>query len=393
MPHERTQPRRTALRRLGARDTGIAYRKRPSARLRVGALLLLAPLACLAGPHELKLGIVAPPGQEDSASLVRGACLAVADSNEATPGIVTLEVRGEAGQWGSAGNDAVFLARDRMVDAIIAPSDGGDSHLVLQVSGRTQVPVASVSPDSSVTEAGVPWAVRVVPRTDQEVEALFESQKRGPHAPTWWAIAPPDRPGRAIRRDLGRAVRATHARLERILETGGPGLVSIWAVQPILYGSPDGVLVWLPPSEAGRVVAALRASGYRGCIAGPGSIDAPDFFAAAGVAANGVLVAKYELDPGSCAKLELFKKRFTRMFGAPPNFSAAAAYDAAQVLIENLRRAGDTPAYRRFPPVLPTAGVTGVLHFDNSGNRTDALQVLTCQVGRFVPLPLSEIQP
>lgn len=372
---------------MGARGLAIVSRKRTSARLRVGAWLLLAPLACLGGPHELKLGIVAPSSEEDSASLLLGARVAVAESNEAGPGTVTLEVRSEAGQWGSAGNDAVFLALDRKVDAIIAPSDGGDSHLVLQVSGRTQVPVASVSPDSSVTEAGVPWAVRVVPRTDQEVEALFESQKRGPHALTWWAIAPPGRPGRAISRDLGRAVRATHARLERILEAGGPGLASTWAVQPILAGSPGGVLVWLPPSEAGQVVAALRASGYRGCIAGPGSIDAPDFFAAAGVAAEGVLVAKYELDAGSSARLEQFKKRFTRMFGAHPGFSAAAAHDAAQVLIENLSREGDTLAFRRFPPVLPTAGVTGVLHFDNSGNRTDALRVLTCQQGCFIPIP------
>jgi len=378
---------------MGARDPRIVNRKRPSTRLRVGAWLLLAPLACLAGPHELKLGIVAPPGEWDSTSLILGARLAVAESNEAAPGTVTLEVRGEAGQWGSAGNDAVFLARDRMVDAIIAPSDGGDSHLVLQVSGKTQVPVASVSPDSSVTEAGVPWAVRVVPRTDQEVEALFESQKRGPHAPTWWAIAPPDRPGRAIRRDIGRAVRAPHARLERILEAGRPGLVSIWAVQPILFGSPGGVLVWLPASESGRVVAALRASGYRGCIAGPGSIDAPDFFAAAGVAADGVLVAKYELNAGSSSRLEPFEKRYTRTFGAPPDFSAAAAYDAAQVLIETLRRADSRGGFAQFPLVLPIAGATGMLHFDKSGNRTDALQVLTCEEGRFVPLPSSEPQP
>jgi ABC-type branched-subunit amino acid transport system substrate-binding protein len=378
---------------MGARDPRIVNRKRPSTRLRVGAWLLLAPLACLAGPNELKLGIVAPPGEWDSTSLILGARLAVAESNEAAPGTVTLEVRGEAGQWGSAGNDAVFLARDRMVDAIIAPSDGGDSHLVLQVSGKTQVPVASVSPDSSVTEAGVPWAVRVVPRTDQEVEALFESQKRGPHAPTWWAIAPPDRPGRAIRRDIGRAVRATHARLERILEAGRPGLVSIWAVQPILFGSPGGVLVWLPASESGRVVAALRASGYRGCIAGPGSIDAPDFFAAAGVAADGVLVAKYELNAGSSSRLEPFEKRYTRTFGAPLDFSAAAAYDAAQVLIETLRRADSRGGFAQFPLVLPIAGATGMLHFDKSGNRTDALQVLTCEEGRFVPLPSSEPQP
>jgi ABC-type branched-subunit amino acid transport system substrate-binding protein len=352
---------------------------------RLLAFVLAAPLACAAAAPGITLGLVAPPSEPAAASLVRGAQLAVEESGGSPRAPVVLEVRSGAGQWGTVGNDAVTLASDRDVDAMIAPSDGGDSHLVLQVSGRTQVPVASVSPDSSVTEAGVPWAVRVVPRTDQEAGALFDSQGRGPHAPTWWAIAPPDRPGRAIRRDLGRAARSTHAQLERILESGAPDRISAWAVQPILSGSPGGVLVWLPPSQAGSVVAALRAAGYRGCIAGPGSIDAPGFFAAAGAAADGVLVAKYALDAAGRARLELFEKRFTRMFGAPADASAAAAHDAAQVLIENLRRPGDTPAYRRFPPALPTSGVTGDIRFDASGNRTGALQVLACQRGRFVP--------
>ena len=82
------------------------------------------------------------------------------------------------GQWGTAGNDAVILVSERHVDAIIAPSDGATSHLILQVSGRTRVPVASICSDSSITDAGVPWVVRVVPRTDQEAEALFVAARQ-----------------------------------------------------------------------------------------------------------------------------------------------------------------------------------------------------------------------
>ena len=362
-------------------------RKRPSALLRVGAWLLLAPLACLGGPHELRLGIVAPSGEEDSASLLLGARMAVAESNEAAPGTVTLEVRGEAGQWGSAGNDAVILITERHVDAIIAPSDGATTHLILQVSGRTQVPVASLCSDSSVTDAGVPWAIRVVPRTDQEAEALFAAARRPDRsAPHWWAVVPTGHAGRAVRRDLERAARSSSVRLDQFVEGGEPKTDVASLVHRIASGAPDGVLIWLPPSQAGTFVSALRAAGYRGCLAGPSPLDSQEFFATAGAAATGVLATGFRADAFSRGRAEQFETQYRRRYGAQPDSSAAMAYDAARVLIETLRRADSRGGSCQFPLVLPIAGATGMLHFDRSGNRTDALQALSFRDGRFAPL-------
>jgi hypothetical protein len=70
-----------------------------------------------------------------------------------------------------------------------------------------------------------------------------------------------------------------------------------------------------------------------------------------------------------------------------PDFAAAAAYDAATVLIESLRRAEKGAGERQFPLTRPIEGVRGVLHFDNLGNRTDALQVKAFKQGCFIPLP------
>lgn len=342
---------------------------------------LAAPLACAAAASRIALGLVAPPSEPDAAGLVRAVQMAVEESGASPGPRVVLEVRGESGQWGTVGNDAVTLASDRGVDAMIAPADGASSHLVLQVSGRMQVPVASLCPDASVTEAGVPWAVRVVARTDQQALALLAALR--PASPgAWWALVAPDRPGRAARRDLAKAARSAGAPPFRFLEAGAD---PAGAARQVAAARPGGVLVWLAPAQAGVAAAALRGAGYRGCVAGPCSIDAPQFVAAAGAAADGVMVAEYEGDPGSRARAQRFEERFTARFGERPGYGAAAAYDAAQVLIENLRRAGDTPAYRRFPPQVPTAGVTGELRFDASGNRTGTLRVLACQRGRFVP--------
>jgi ABC-type branched-subunit amino acid transport system substrate-binding protein len=354
------------------------------------ACLFLAPLAAGAGARPVTLGLVAPPGEADAASLLRGVQLAVADANTADAP-VALEVRSESGQWGSVGNDAVTLVCERHVDAIIAPADGAATHLILQVSGRTRVPVAGLCSDSSVTEAGVPWAVRVVPRTDLAAGVLFAAVRQPDRAPLrWWAFVPPDRPGRVIRRDLETAARVTATPLDRIVESGDPKMDTAALAHTIVAAAPGGALLWLPPAQAGTVAAALRAAGYVGRLAGPGSLHSPEFVAAAGAAANGVLVAEFRPDADSRSRAEQLENRFRRRYDVQPDFTAAAGYDAARVLIETLRRAEAGAGYRQFPLAVPVAGVTGVLHFDPLGNRTDPLLVLTCRDGRFVPIPPAE---
>ena len=358
------------------------------------AWLFLAPFACGDGVPELTLGLIVPPSEPDAASLRRGAQLAVAEANENGQPPVGLEVQGESGQWGTVGNDAVVLVSNRHVDAIITPSDGAATHLILQVSGRTRVPVASVCSDSSVTAAGVPWAVRVVPRTDRQAEALFAAVQPADRPPLhWWAVVPADRPGRAVRRDLTRAAQLTATPLDRIVEGGEPKTDLASLVNLVVGAAPGGVLLWLPPAQAGTWAAALRTAGYAGSLAGPGPLDSPAFVTAAGPASSGVQVAEFRADAGFRARAEEFKRRYRQKFATEPDFSAATAYDAARVLIETLRHAGAGAGYRQFPLALPTPGANGVLHFDNSGNRTDPLQVLTCQQGCFIPLPPNDTKP
>ena len=358
------------------------------------AWLFLAPFACGAGERLVTLGFIVPPSEPDATSLLRGVQLAVAEANETGDARVGLEVRSEDGQWGTVGNDAAILACNRHADAIISPSDGAATHLILQVSGRTRVPVASVCSDSSITDAGVPWVVRVVPRPDQQAEVLVVAAGQPDRPPLhWWAVVPEGRPGRAVRRDLETAARSTATPLDRMVESGElkKGLASM--VSTIVAAAPDGVLLWLPPSQAGTVAAALRTAGYDGCLAGPSPLDSPAFVAASGAAATGVLVAEFRADADLRARADQFERQYRQKYDARPDFSAAAAYDAAQVLIQTLRRAADSAGYRQFPLAHSTVGVTGVLHFDNSGNRMDALQVLSCQEGWFVPIASTEKLP
>ena len=88
----------------------------------------------------------------------------------------TLVARGRAGQWGSDGVEAAGLVTEDGVQGLIAPPDGSASHLVLQVSGRTAVPVISLCADSSVNQTGVPWMARIVPRTVERPSSLCQDR-------------------------------------------------------------------------------------------------------------------------------------------------------------------------------------------------------------------------
>jgi ABC-type branched-subunit amino acid transport system substrate-binding protein len=352
------------------------------------AWLLPATIAFGAGARPLTLGLIAPPGEWDATSLRRGVELAVAEANGSGDGTVALDVQGEDGQWGTVGNSAVALVCAQHVDALITPSDGAAAHLILQVAGRTRVPVASLCSDSSVTEAGVPWAIRVVPRTDQEAAALFAATRRTEgSALHWWAVVPAGHPGKVVRRDLEAAARLTTTPLDRIIDGDDPKTDAASVARQIVAGAPAGILLWLPPAQAGALAAALREAGYGGRLAGPSVLDSPAFAAAAGRAAGGVLIPEFGLEDDPRVRAERFADQFRRRYGARPDASAAAAYDAARVLIETLHRAGGGASYRQFPVTFSTAGVTGVLQFDNLGNRTGPLLVLTCREGRFIPIP------
>ncbi|HTL66816.1 MAG TPA: ABC transporter substrate-binding protein [Lacunisphaera sp.] len=353
------------------------------------ACLWLAPLAAGAGPRPVTLGVIASPGDPESASLLHGAQLAVAEASTADAPVL-LEVRSGSGQWGSVGNEAVTLVCERQADAIISPADGAATHLILQVSGRTRAPVASVCPDSSVTEAGVTWAVCVVPRTDLAAAALFAAARR-PQAPPrhWWAIVPAGHPGRAVRRDLETAARATATPLDRMIDSAELKTDFATVVQGIVAAAPDGLLVWLPPAQAGALVAAVRTAGYGGHLAGSATLDSPEFFAAAGAAAAGVSIAEFQADAADRQRTENFARQYRVAHGVEPDFSAAAAFEAARVLIATLRRAGPGAGYREFPLAVSSGGMGGDLHFDRFGNRTDAMEVRICERGRFVALPIA----
>ncbi len=343
----------------------------------VAALLCGAPSVRASDGAPLVVGLLLPPDEPEAVGIRQGTLAAAEEANESPGPRVRVAVRGKTGTWGSDASEAALLVMDDGAGALIAPPSGAASHLVLQVSGRTAVPVASLCPDASVTRASIPWMIRVVPSTRDEARALF----LGTAASRWLVFVPEGRPGREAARDLSSSAAAGRRSIARTVETDGrlPGA----ALREILSSvRPDAILVWLDALPAGRLVRSLRAAGFAGTLAGPMRLASPAFAAEAGPSADGLLVPA--VAPGGGAVAAAFTSRYRRLFGTDPGEAAAIAHDAARLLFDALKKEGAEGARRAFPLSEPVPGATGTLAFDRNGNRLVSLQVLRYRDGRLV---------
>lgn len=341
----------------------------------------------------IRIGLLLPPEEAESAGLRQGVELAVEHVNRSDADPVELLIRGRVGQWGDDAIEAARMVLDDGVQGLLAPPGGAASHLALQVAGRTAVPVISLCSDSSVTAAGIPWAIRIVPGTRDEADALFTRLYSMRTAQTWLAFVPCDRAGREVAYDLSAAAESTGVKLVQTLEVpdGTSDVSTLYPMFPKDW--PDGVLLWLDPKPAGHLAKYIRTIGFRGVLAGPGRLDSLAFRTTAGSAMEGMFLPA--LDPqrsGNCAMTE-FVQSFLAQHGDPPDASAAMAYDGARLLIELLQRTGDNPPHELFPLSCVRAGVTGPLRFDRQGNRMVSLRLKTYQRGELVPLFSSETAP
>jgi ABC-type branched-subunit amino acid transport system substrate-binding protein len=269
------------------------------------------------------------------------------------------------------------MVTDEGAAGLITPPDGAASHLVLQVSGRTAVPVVSLCADSSVSRTGVPWMVRVVPRTVDEAMVLFTNVAGQPSRTNrWLALVPDGRAGREIARDLKSAAAACHCNLEPSIEVE-PELKNVRKIsEQVLGNRPDAVLVWLAPLPAAGVAKLLRAAEYSGVLAGPAWLRSTNFIAAAGSAAEGFLISGIDVNGINSPQWRQFQEAYHKEWSHEPDWMAAMSYDAVRLLAQILRQGQFNSSSHRLDAAFSYSGVTGELRFDSEGNRLAKLQVL-----------------
>jgi ABC-type branched-subunit amino acid transport system substrate-binding protein len=97
-----------------------------------------------------------------TAALAEGAALALDEAQAAGGPDLALVVGSASSQWASVASEAVRLACEERVVALIAPPERALAHPVAQAATRCRVPVLSTSRAASVTAAGSRWVLSVI---------------------------------------------------------------------------------------------------------------------------------------------------------------------------------------------------------------------------------------
>lgn len=377
----------------------------------VGACLLLHQAevhAAEPAAGTFKIGLLLPPDPAEAQSLRSGVDWGLQlcrDSGNA----VELVARGRSGQWGVDGEEAAQLALSDDARGLISPPSGASTHLVLQIAGRTAIPVVSLCGDSSVSGAGIPWMRQVVPETRLEAETLLRHVSTGVtrHGTNWLAIVPAGRQGREILHDLREGASRAGCRIQlgvelrddgTMAEFRDPGLGSTNPAprtptanslrpQPAATGAfieilqaskPDGVLIWVADARTAGILEAIVASGYGGVLGGTGRLLNPSFRTNAAAHASKLFIAVPNAlaNPRNTESARSGSPSVTKHPGSlEVDWLESMACDAVITMVDLCKRA-DASGVRAADAAEALIGVTGPLRYSADGRRLMDLTVI-----------------
>jgi ABC-type branched-subunit amino acid transport system substrate-binding protein len=315
------------------------------------------------GLTEVRIGFFGP----ESDTIWQGASRAVEQANRAGGyrGLpFRLVSRWSDNPWRAGAAQVVRLAYEDQVWAIVGGIDGPTTHLAEQVVAKALLTLISpASTDRSVNLAGVPWMFSCMPGDDLLAGALVQvlAGEKG-----LTLISATDHDSRAFTAELKKAMGRQRLPLASHVEFD-PGRNAEEAATRA-QRAPAVALV-AGPADSARFLRALRASGFSGRIY------------------SGPWVAR--LTAVDAAEGVVFPFALESLPGGFPDYAAVYAYDAANLVLAAIRKAGlnRVGIYDAIRELSPYTGASGVIRFDALGRNAHPVWLASVRGGRVVTLP------
>ena len=126
--------------------------------------------------QSIAIGLLLP--DRSQLDLHRAAEMAIEEANEEggyNQQNFKLVIRTAEGPWGAGSKESVSLVYDDHVCAIIGSLDGRNGHLAEQVATKSHLTyIETFATEPTLSQAFVPWFMRVVPNDNQQSEAILE---------------------------------------------------------------------------------------------------------------------------------------------------------------------------------------------------------------------------
>jgi len=372
-------------------------------------IVAIAAMACVAGCGEDKkaqtsgkltvaIGSVAPLtggiahlGKDNE----NGARLAVEEANAAGIRIdgkeAAFELRAEDDQEDAkVGNTVAQKLVDAKVAGVVGHLNSGTSIPASNIYSGANIPMITGSATNpALTERGLKGIFRVVGRDDQQGPAVANYLIANAKPKVVAIIDDATAYGKGLANEVEKTLKAAGVKV-LAREQGTNKTVDWKAVLTKLKGrSPDAVFYGGMDSTAGPLLKQGKELGVKAVFSFGDGACTDKMGEFAGSAADGLLCSQAGIPPQAASKkfLDAYKKRFN----VEPILYSPFTYDAANLLIEAMKRANSADPAKYLPVLqkIDFAGATGRISFDEKGDRKDAeMTIFTMKGGKLVPIAI-----
>lgn len=299
--------------------------------------------------------------------------------------------------WGTGVTEVARMAYVHKVWAVIGGIDGPSTHLAEQVVAKARLTLlAPASTDKTVNLANVPWMFSCLPADHLQAPVLAQAIASQAGGKSFILVSAVDHDSHLFTVELIKAF-ALHKLTPSYHYEFKPGTKSInELVDKIAQAKNHSLVVIADAADSARIVSAVRQKGFEGLVFGGPCMGRQTFIEHAGDAAEGaVFPLLYTHGKESIS----FEKIFAARFGKKPDYLAAHTYDAVNILIAAIRKAGLNRALIRdaVSESSPFKGVTGAIKWDPLGANERPVCLGTVRDGRVIsasgPRGLDESMP
>ena len=343
---------------------------------------------------EVRIGWFGPsdPGHPKAGAMWRAATLAVEEANQGggyqgRP--FRLVASWSDNPWGTGIKGITRLVYEQGAWAIVGAPDGSSAHLAEQVVAKARLTfINPVSTDKTANLANVPWIFSCAPGdhilAPPLAKALVRQADRGDVA----LVSCTDHDSRMLSAELLTALHKLHTFPTVHLKLRPDNDDFAGQLASLQDHAPAAVAVIAGPTDAARFVVALRREGLAQPVFGGPAMGHNLFADLAGQSAEDVVFPLLWHARAAGERSVKFAKRFIERFGPEPDYTAAYTYDAVNLLIATVRRAGLNRARIRdaAAELSPWPGVTGPITWDPTGQNIRPVELGTIHNGQVTPL-------
>ncbi len=323
---------------------------------------------------EIRIGFLGPlhdhPDQVLGNHMLHGAQLAIDEANAAggycgKP--FKLMLHNDSAVWGAASNEVVKMVYDEKVWAMFGSISGDTTHIALRVTLKAETPlINSAATDPTIPETLVPWFFTDL--QDDRVQGYTLAR----HIYTELGLKRiailrvNDRYGRfGVLKFRDASRRLGHPVV--IEQKFMPGDTDFRRQLRVIQDSRvDGIVLWTDIAPAAAILQQMRELGMKQRVFGSHRTIGEELINLAGRAAEG-FEAVFPYNPNQTRPAWLdFNTRFEAQYHEKPDHFAALAYDAINILLQAICRAGLNRGRIRdtLTSMTQYEGVTGEMTFD-----------------------------